>query len=260
MRGRERDILFGMNSVRQWAIPALLLAICLAAISGVRDQARAQGSYIPSPPEQDSILYPEQKKDPRVAPHDAYNNFNKDPYTPKNERSGFNSQDYFAIPVNPIAAQLIPIVENGHLGPKNNPRGFWPRYNEGNKAQAFGELKYVLWVFPNHPRALHLLGMLARETKQPAVPIAFYEKALRLFPDRAYTRAQYGAYLVDSGEKMQGILQLEQALKMDPTMLTARAWLDKARRSIGMDAGANAPASGSAERPMQQDGIYVPGR
>lgn len=232
----------------------------MAAFSSVRDEARAQGSYIPAPPEQDSILYPEQKKDPRIAPHDAHNAYTKDPYSPKNEKKGFVNNDYFSIAVNPTAAQLIPIVENGHLGSKSNPRGFWPRYNEGNKDQAFGELKYVLWVFPNHPRALFLLGMLARETNQPAVPIAYYEKALRLFPDRAYTHAQYGAYLVGIGEKTQGILQLQQALQMDSSLLVARAWLDKAKRSVGLEVGENTPTSGPAEQPTQQDGIYVPRR
>ena len=246
---------------RRWAVPALLLAACAAAFCGSREQARAQGSYIPAPPEQDSILYPEQKQDPRVAPHDAHNAYTKDPYSPKNEKKGFVNNDYFSIPVNPTAAQLIPIVENGHLGSKNNPRGFWPRYNEGNKDQAFGELKYVLWVFPNHPRALHLLGMLSRETHQPAIPIAYYEKALRLFPGRAYTHAQYGAYLVEIGEKTQGILQLQQALQMDPSLLTARAWLDKAKRSVGMEVGDLAPGeTAPAATPTQQDGMYVPRR
>lgn len=241
-----------------WGFGALLMGIF--AISGSQEQARAQGSYIPAPPVQDSVLYPETKKDPRVAPHDAHNIRPTDPYSPKNEKQGFVNNDYFSIPVDATAARLIPIVENGHLGPKNNPRGFWPRYAEGRSNLAFNELQYVLWVFPNHPRALHLLGLLARETHQPSIPIAYYEKALRLFPGRAYTRAQYGAYLVEMGEKMQGILQLEQALKIDPTLLTARAWLDKAKRSIGMSVGDSAPFGSPSEQPMQQDGIYVPRR
>jgi len=253
--------------VRRWAALALFAtlfgATLVATLFGCRESARAQGAYIPAPPQQDSVLYPEQKKDPRVAPHDAHNWYTKDPYSPKNEPKSFVNNDYFAIPTSTNLTALIPIVENGHLGPKNNPRGFWPRYNEGSKDAAFGELKYVLWVFPNHPRALHLLGMLSRETNKPDVPIAYYEKALRLFPDRAYTHAQYGAYLVEIGEKTQGILQLEQALRMDPSLLTARAWLDKAKHSIGMDTdtGVNAPAAAAPPPPpTQRDGMYVPRR
>jgi len=253
-----------MKVARPWALSALLLALGVVVLAGRRDEARAQGMYIPAPPVQDSVLYPEVKKDPRIAPHDAHNVYNTDPYSPKNEKKGFVNNDYFSIGVNPTAAYLIPIVENGHLGSKSNPRGFWPRYMEGHKDLAILELKYVLWVFPNHPRALHLLGTIARDLKQPGIPIAYYEKALRLFPDRAYTRAQYGAYLVEVGERVQGIMQLEEALKMDPSSLTARAWLDKARRSIGMEDGetlpVNSPATTPDATPMQRDGMYVPRR
>lgn len=244
-----------------WGLSALLLAACAVATLGTREDARAQGTYVPALPEQDSLLYPEQKRDPRIAPHDAHNPVSPDPYVPKNEKQEWVNNDYFLIPVDTRAAYLIPIVENGHLGSKSNPRGFWPRYAEGRLELAVMELKYVLWVFPNHPRALHLLGQVARQMKQPTIPIAFYEKALRLFPDRAYTRAQYGAYLVEIGEKTQGILQLEQALKQDPSSLSARAWLDKARRSLGMEVGESVP-TGLSNPPAstQQDGMYVPRR
>lgn len=249
-----------MKWTRNWGIPALLAAACLTALAGSRHDARAQTRYIPNAPQQDSILYPELKKDPRVAPHDAHNWHSRDPHAPKNEPQLWVNNDYFSIPVDAQAARLIPIVENGHLGPKTNPRGFWPQYQGGRHHLAFLELKYVLWVFPNHPRALHLLGMLARETNQKSVPIAFYEKALRLFPQRAYTRAQYGAYLVEVGETTQGILHLEEALKMDPSMLPARAWLDKARRSIGFSVGAESRPVTGQEQPTQLDGMYVPRR
>jgi tetratricopeptide (TPR) repeat protein len=247
--------------MRPWAqaVPALLAASCLIAAAGEPTSTRAQGLYVPAPPEQDSILNPEQRKDPRVAPRDAWNPYPKDPYVPKNQSQGFVNNDYFAIPINSKAAQLIPVVENAHLGSKNNPRGFWPRYTEGNIEQALHELNYVLWVFPNHPRALFLLGMVARQVNQPMIPIAYYEKAIRLFPDRAYTYAQYGAYLVDVGEKTQGILQLQKALQMDPNLLPARAWLDKARRSVGLETGDDA-APGGASAPTQLDGTYVPRR
>lgn len=251
-----------MKTMRGWGPLALLLAGCLAGFSGSRGDARAQGTYVPGLPEQDSLLYPEQKLDPRVAPHDAHNPVSRDPYVPKNEKQAWVNNDYFSIPIDTRAAFLIPIVENGHLGSKSNPRGFWPRYAEGQLELAVMELKYVLWVFPNHPRALHLLGQVARQMHQPTIPIAFYEKALRLFPDRAYTHAQYGAYLVEIGEKTQGIMQLEQALKQDPTSLPARAWLDKAKRALGMETGDNAPPTGMSASPLstQQDGMYVPRR
>ncbi|MGE5178133.1 MAG: hypothetical protein ACM3PF_03475 [Bacteroidota bacterium] len=248
-----------MDRMRAWLLLALIGTIWLLGLSS-RDEARAQGAFVPVAPEQDSILPGTvTKKDPRVAPRDAYNLNPTDPYVPKNTPQPWATNDYFAIPVNNKGINLIQIVENAHLGPKNNPRGFWPRYLEGRLDQAMHELNYVLWMYPNHPRALHLLGMLARETKQPYIPIAYYEKALRLFPDRAYTHGEYGAYLVEIGETTQGILQLEQALRMDPNLLTARAWLDKAKRSVGLDVGLTNPSAGDAQ-PTQQDGMYVPRR
>jgi hypothetical protein len=236
---RARSIACGLALAAPW-----LLIVALAG-SGV---ATAQSYYIPRPPEQDSVLYPEEIPDPRVAPRDAHNPFAKDPHVPKSEQKAWVNNDYYSVGIEDQPTNLIPIVENGHLGPKTNPRGFWPRYTEGNLPLAVNELKYVLWVFPNHPRALLLLGMLAKQMHDPTIPIAYYEKALRLFPNRAATRAQYGAYLVDVGERNQGILQLEQALQLDPSLLAARAWLDKARRGQPVQPGASmspAPASSS---------------
>jgi tetratricopeptide (TPR) repeat protein len=243
---------------------ALLLAATLSP--GAPALARAQSYYIPHPPQPDSTLNPEEVRDPRVAPRDAHNPYAKDPHVPKNEQKVWANRDYYDIGIEEQATYLIPIVENGHLGLKTNLRGFWPRYNEGNLTVALTELKYVLWVFPNHPRALLLLGMLSKQLKDPTIPIAYYEKALHLFPNRAATRAQYGAYLVDLGERAQGILQLEQALKIDPSLLTARAWLDKARRGQAVTTGAvgeSAPApkesAPASQEPPATRG-YVPHR
>jgi tetratricopeptide (TPR) repeat protein len=251
------------TTLRSLAGPSLVAGLtCLTLAASGR--APAQTSYIPRAPESDTLLYPETKKDPRIAPRDAHNPVSRDPRVPKNEPQPWVNRDYFAIATDPEAFRLIPIVENGHLGPKTNPRGFWPRFTKGEHQLAVAELKYVLWVFPNHPRALHLLGMMAKQMKDTSIPIAFYEKALRLFPDRAYTRAQYGAYLVDVGDRTQGLLHLEKALQMNPSDLVARAWLDKARRELGIETGAagvTAPAASAAEtHPMQQDGMYVPRR
>lgn len=256
----------GARSIRIGAGLGLALLLLLALGAGTPGSALAQTYYIPHPPEPDSVLYPEQIPDPRVAPRDAHNPFAKDPHVPKSEQKIWVNNDYYDVGIAEQATFLIPVVENGHLGPKTNLRGFWPRYNEGNLPLALNELKYVLWVFPNHPRALHLLGMLSRQIHDRTIPIAYYEKALRLFPNRAATRAQYGAYLVDIGERAQGILQLEQALKLDPSSLTARAWLDKARRGQAITTGAvgESPPASQESAPALGDSpasrTYVPRR
>jgi tetratricopeptide (TPR) repeat protein len=192
-----------------------------------------QTSYIPRPPEPDTILGGKPFIDPRVAPRDAWNPHSKDPRVPRNDDRIWNHRDYYAISGDPFSIYILPIVENGHLGLKTNPRGFWKEYNLGRWTNAVGELKYVLNVFPNHPRALYLMTRLADLLHDPGLPIAYFEKALRMYPDRPETRVQYGAYLVQKGETMLGLAQLDQALAANPNLITAIAWRTRARQELG---------------------------
>ncbi len=222
-----------------WVLTACLsAALCVGALlaAPLSRPARAQSSYLPSPPLQDSIM-PESRviHDPRVAPRDAWNPISKDPHVPKNEYRSWVNQDYFTVESGPPDVQeFINVVERPHLGPKTNPRGFWKYFNAGRYMESYVDLRYVLCVFPNHPRALQLLCVVSKLVKMPDVPIAYFEKAIKLFPNRAFTHAQYGAYLVDLGESTAGIMELEKALALDPDLLQARAWLSKARRELGL--------------------------
>lgn len=243
----------------RFPLPETALLLLLLLTSG---RAGAQGVYVPRPPEPDTVLIFEEdrsKMDRRISPRDAVHAPNQDPHVPNPHTAAWGSRDYFAISSDVGLQSLIVTVENGHLGSKTNPRGFWPVFMRGQNLLAVNELKYVLGVFPNHPRALQLLNMMARKMSDWTIPIAFYEKAIRLFPQHAYTYAQYGAYLVEAGEKVQGMRQLEKALSMNPELLFARAWMDRARRELGMPQSAEpqAPASTSD---LQLDGIYVPRR
>jgi tetratricopeptide (TPR) repeat protein len=103
---------------------------------------------------------------------------------------------------------------------------FWRHYRAGRKERAMSETIFVLRVFPNHPEALGLLSIICRELDEPETAIPFYERALRLYPNRAYTRAQYGAYLGSIGQKNAGRVYLEEALRMDPNLAVARGWLE----------------------------------
>ncbi len=157
-----------------------------------------------------------------------------DPHVPWDTRTDFASQNYFSLGENPRAGDLIILVENVHMGPQNNPRGFWKHFYAGEFDYALEQLKYVLWVFPNHPVALHMLGVMARKMGTPTIPIAYYEKAIRLFPDVPYTHAQYGAYFVDTGDVVQGMMELRKALDLDPNLVQARAWLARANAEISV--------------------------
>ncbi len=220
------------------------------------ERASAQSSFIPNPPQTDTLLYPQVKRDRRIIPGHVYDQGMDDSHVPSLAHANWHNRDYFGISYDPESARLIPIVENGHLGVKTNPRGFWPYYTAGRYGQAVGELKYVLGVFVNHPRALHLLGICARAMNVLDIPIAYYEKALRFYPDHAFTHAQYGNYLVEIGATAQGMRELNLALALEPDQPLALASLAKARRDMalaqGMGVGATPPPpADSTKRPRR---------
>jgi tetratricopeptide (TPR) repeat protein len=239
----------------RFAIGSLAVASLVALGSlPAPGRAAAQSTYIPHAPQTDTLLYPPIKKDKRIIPGHVYELGFDDSHVPSTAHAAWHNRDYFGIPYDAESARLIPIVENGHLGLKTNPRGFWPYFTTGRYAQAVGELKYVLGVFVNHPRALHLLGICATAMGVSDIPIAYYEKAIRFYPKRAFTHAQYGTYLVDIGETMQGMRELNAALALEPDQPMALASLEKAKREMaGM-------AHNAAPRAAPPDSARVPRR
>lgn len=232
---------------------ATLAVATLAALGSLPGPVRASAptsTYIPRAPQTDTLLYPPVRKDRRIIPGHDFPLGMDDPHVPSRAHSVWHNQDYFTIPFISDAARLIPIVENGHLGLKTNPRGFWPYFNARQYALAIGELNYTLGVFCNHPRALHLLGICARAMNQPDIPIAYYEKAIRYYPKQPFTHAQYGTYLVEIGETVHGIRELNAALALDPEQPLALASLEKAKRNMAL--------AGAA--PARRDSVDAPRR
>jgi Tfp pilus assembly protein PilF len=100
-----------------------------------------------------------------------------------------------------------------------------PQISSKNYGGALSDIKYTLNRFPNHPRGLVLIGLYARLTKTHALAMPYYEKAIRLYPQYALTRAQYGAYMVSLGDLDQGIKKLATAVEIDPDLAFAHVWL-----------------------------------
>ncbi len=136
------------------------------------------------------------------------------------------NNDYFATDQND---SLLHTVESYHLGQTN----FWARFHSRDIEGALSDLKYVLRYFPNHPKALMLMGSLAKLTKTPSSAIHYYEKALKLFPQHAITHAQFGDYLVNIGNFEVGLAKLKEAIEMDSKLALAHAYLAKAYYKIG---------------------------
>jgi hypothetical protein len=143
---------------------------------------------------------------------------------------------------------LLVNVEKYHLSEDN----FWKQYRARAYPSATAELRFALKYFPNHPRALYLMEILAKDTANPSLAIRAYERALQLFPQHPYTRAQYGAYLVRIGATAAGIQELRTAIAADSTLYVARATLASALQNAkgrdGSNGGASAEAQGSGAK------------
>jgi tetratricopeptide (TPR) repeat protein len=89
------------------------------------------------------------------------------------------------------------------------------------------------------------LTLIAQTTHRKKLPIEYFKKAIRLFPQYAITRAQYGAYLKDIGRLPEAIKELKLATKVDPSMVEAYAWLAETyfkneQRDLGKEAAQKA--------------------
>jgi len=121
---------------------------------------------------------------------------------------------------------------------------------------ALAHLDYTLVRFPNHPRALTLLGAVAKLTNTPTLAIPYYEHALRLYPQYAFTHAQYGHYLSEISRREEGILKLKAAIELDAKLAVAYAWLSEAysksgRPELAQEAGEQARQLGyQARQPL----------
>jgi len=104
----------------------------------------------------------------------------------------------------------------------------WTAYWAGHYTEALGDCEYVLMRFPNHPRALHLAAEIGKATNQLSMPIGYFENALSLYPQYAFTHAQYGHYLLEIGVVQAGVEQLRAALRLEPKQFQAQAWLSEA--------------------------------
>lgn len=126
---------------------------------------------------------------------------------------------------------------------------------KGRMDNALADCRYTLDRIPNHPKGLALVGMLARLTKNPSLAISYYRRALKLYPQYAITRAQYGGFLVDSGNAKAGIAELQKALEMDPTLTLGHKFLIQAYRKTGNPELARQAASRAKEVQLRRRGL-----
>ncbi len=153
---------------------------------------------------------------------------------------GWVGNDYFAHHTDAHLKELLAKVERAHLAGSN----FYAKWNAGDIQYALGDLNYTLWVFPNHPKALHYMCAIAKTTEEYSLPIEPFQTALEKFPQHAITHAQFGRYLVEIGEIEGGMKKLGTALTLDPDLAPGHAWMAEAL----LAAGATSQAMTSVDR------------
>ena len=118
---------------------------------------------------------------------------------------------------------LIQSTEHHHLN-----SAFREAYKKQRWKKAAAELDYVLNYLPNHPKALFLMGSVCQIMGTPKRALQRYEKALGLYPQYAFTHAQYGMYLVRLDRIDSGVEALNKAIQLDPELTVAYVWLAEA--------------------------------
>lgn len=142
---------------------------------------------------------------------------------------GENNHNYFAVRQSSYLQNLLKNVESNHIDRvHDNPNGVYGYIRDGRLDDAIADLDFALRKFVNHPRALILLGLVAKLKKKSALPIPYYKKALKLYPRYALTHAQYGMYLAEIGYIQHGINRLKKAIKIDPNLKIAYVFIAKA--------------------------------
>jgi tetratricopeptide (TPR) repeat protein len=115
--------------------------------------------------------------------------------------------DYYASKGTP----LLRTVEAYHLAPAEE------KLKLRQYQQARNELAFILKYFPNHPRALLILGQLCTEWKAPeCLPDVVFEKAIQVRPDEPSVYVVQGIYLHRTKRYKEAIASYEKGLALDP--------------------------------------------
>ena len=148
------------------------------------------------------------------------------------------NHDYYQEVTSPTTRNdLVFLVEHAHVNKilPHLKKSFTTKepMKTGHLKQALREIDYTLGRLVNHPKALGLSSTVCKLLGQPRLPIKYYERALTLYPQRAFTQAQYGQFLVGLGDIDKGIKRLKIAIKLKPKLGSAYGWLAWAYQKKG---------------------------
>jgi len=144
-------------------------------------------------------------------------------------REGLNFlYDYFEANATDAGRNYLKAVNDFHMDKK-----VFDNITGGRYEAALGDIDYTLRHFPNHPMALQLVSVVAILSKNSVRAVAYFEKAIGLYPCHSLTHAQYGSFLVGIGNFEKGIEKLHYAVRLDPKLIAGHVGLAKAYEKKG---------------------------
>ena len=106
-------------------------------------------------------------------------------------------------------------------------------HQAGRLADAEGTCRQILGQEPNHPDALHLLGVLASQAGQPEVALDLIRRAIAGSPGSASFHSNLGLVLSGLGRMDEAIAAQQRALQIRPDFAGARNNLGNALSQRG---------------------------
>lgn len=112
-------------------------------------------------------------------------------------------------------------------------RQAWMLQSAGRNAEAEAICKQIFSVRPNHPEALHLLGVIALRDGHIEVAQAALTKAVQAKPDNPQYQSNLGLAYHESGQMDAAVQHYRRALRADAAYLDAYYNLHAAELSAG---------------------------
>jgi tetratricopeptide (TPR) repeat protein len=107
------------------------------------------------------------------------------------------------------------------------------QHRAGNLRQAAEIYQRILLQNRDHPEALHLLGLIARQTGQQDAAIGLINRAIALRPEFAQAHYNLGNILAESGKHEQSIASHRRAVELKPDFAEAYCSMGNALCNLG---------------------------